>query len=290
MRNTVIDLNQKKIIKDYEIYRVVDLESGEQGGWVTKNVQIDKNSWVGKANAIIMPNTKTKISLQNTIIDGTGIEIDVRSGLVLLKDCIIRPYAKLSIEAHERIIISDSVFGSGSSFSLRGVFNLSFVSASISNLNLGNSARLELSSVIKDIKPDFAPVVSLKDVNMLNLGRLYITSWRGDILVNKALVGEDCIVRLDNYAGVLIDEFECREYSRFELNNMHHPELSKFGNEIIIVDTDISKNSTVELYSAGGVILDNQVVEHAKLVDSEVIVNGTFKSKNQFIEEWDKRS
>ena len=289
MRNTVIDLKQKKTINNYEVYREVDLESGEQGGWVTKNVQIDKNSWVGKANAIVMPNNKTKLSLQNTIIDGTGIVIDVRSGLVLLKNCAVRPYAKLSIESREKVIISDSVFGSGSFFKLEGVFNLGFVSASINNLILGNSAKLGLSNKIKDIEPDLAPVVSLSDVNMLNLGSLYITSCKGDILVNKVLVGEDCTVRLDNYSGVLIDELECRDYGRFELNNMHHPKISKFGNEIMIVDMDISQNSTVDLYSAGGVILDNQVVEHAKLVDSEVIVNGNFKSKNQFIEEWDKR-
>jgi hypothetical protein len=32
MRNTVIDLKQKKTIKTIDIYRVVDLESGEEGG------------------------------------------------------------------------------------------------------------------------------------------------------------------------------------------------------------------------------------------------------------------
>lgn len=44
MRNTVIDLKQKKTIKTIDIYRVVDLESGEEGGWVSKDVQIDRNS------------------------------------------------------------------------------------------------------------------------------------------------------------------------------------------------------------------------------------------------------
>ena len=147
MRNTVIDLKQKKTIKTIDIYRVVDLESGEEGGWVSNNVQIDRNSWVGKANAIIMPQG-SRLSLQNTIIDGAGIQFEVRNGLVLLKDCAVRPYAKLSIEAREKVIISDSVFGTGSSFIIDG---MDFSSVSVNNLNLGNSAVFKVGVSVENV-------------------------------------------------------------------------------------------------------------------------------------------
>lgn len=283
MRNTVIDLKQKKTIKTIDIYRVVDLESGEEGGWVSKDVQIDRNSWVGKANAIIMPQG-SRLSLQNTIIDGAGIQFEVRNGLVLLKDCSVRPYTKLSIEAREKVIISDSVFGTGSSFIIDG---MDFSSVSVNNLNLGNSAVFKVGVFVENVVgPDLIPAATFNDISILNLGRFFITDCKGDVLVNKVLVGEDCSFQLDNYWGVMLDEFECREDSKFALSNTSHPKLSKFGNEIIIVDTDIGSHSYVNLNSAGGVILDNQVVENAKLTDDDVIVNGVFKSKNQFVEEW----
>ena len=226
----------------------------------------------------------SRLSLQNTIIDGAGIQFEVRNGLVLLKDCSVRPYAKLSIEAREKVIISDSVFGTGSSFIIDG---MDFSSVSVNNLNLGNSAVFKVGVSVENIVgPDLIPAATFNDVSILNVGRFFITDCKGDVLVNKVLVGEDCSFQLDNYWGVMLDEFECREDSKFALSNTSHPKLSKFGNEIIIVDTDIGSHSYVNLNSAGGVILDNQVVENAKLTDDDVIVNGVFKNKNQFIEEW----
>ena len=182
------------------------------------------------------------------------------------------------------MIISDSVFGTGSSFIIDG---MDFSSVSVNNLNLGNSAVFKVGvSVENVVGPDLIPAATFNDISIQNLGRFFITGCKGDVLVNKVLVGEDCSFQLDNYWGVMLDDFECREDSKCALSNTSHPKLSKFGNEIIIVDTDIGSHSYVNLNSAGGVILDNQVVENAKLTDDDVIVNGVFKNKNQFIEEW----
>lgn len=283
MRNTVIDLKQSKGMDSHKVYRVVDLNTGEEGGWVSNNVQIDRNSWVGKANAIIMPQG-SRLSLQNTIIDGAGIQFEVRNGLVLLKDCAVRPYAKLSIEAREKVIISDSVFGTGSSFIIDG---MDFSSVSVNNLNLGNSSVFKVGVSVENIVgPDLIPAATFNEISILNVGRFFITDCKGDVLVNKVLVGEDCSFQLDNYWGVMLDEFECIGWSKFAFENVYEPKYSKFGSEIMIVDTDISKESFINLVTAGEVILSNQVMEHIILNEDDDIVNGVFKSKNQFVEEW----
>jgi len=124
------------------------------------------------------------------------------------------------------------------------------------------------------------------EITILNSGELSLTDCRGDVLVNGCLVGDDCTVQLDSYKGILIDGFECRWDSKFALSNIERSEYSNYGSEIIIVDTDISGNSFVNLNSSGKVILDNQEIRGIKVTDDGMIVNGVFKSKNQFVEEW----
>lgn len=285
MRNTVIGLKQSKGMDSHKVYRVVDLNTGEKGGWVSENVVVDKNSWVGKSNTIIMP-PKCKLSLQNTIIDGTNIEVEVNNGLVLLKDCVVRPFARIIVTTYDKAVISNCIFGSRCLFEITELLDLGFYSVSVNNLNLGNSARFKIDSSIEEIETDLIPVATFNDISILSSGEFYLTNCKGDISVNKVLIGEDCKFHLDEYKGILIDEFECIGWSKFAFENVYEPKYSKFGSEIMIVDTDISKQSFINLVTAGEVILSNQVMEHIILNEDDDIVNGVFKSKNQFVEEW----
>lgn len=285
MRNTIIDLKQSRKVEGKEVYRVVDQITGEKGGWVSKNVAVDKDSWVSEGNILIMK-PGARLSLKNTLIGGTHIEINIANGMVLLKNCVVRPYARLYFDTYDRAIVSDSVFGTGSLLRIFSFSDSSIFSISLHKINLGNSARLRVDGSCKSVNPDTIPVMTFNEITVLNSGELSLTDCRGDVLVNGCLVGDDCTVQLDSYKGILIDGFECRWDSKFTLSNIERSEYSKFGSEIIIVDTDISGNSFANLNSSGKVILDNQEIRGIKVTDDGMIVNGVFKSKNQFVEEW----
>lgn len=288
MRNTIIDLKQSKEVEGQKVYRVVDQSTGEKGGWVSKDVAVDKDSWVSEGNILIMK-SGAKLSLKNTTIAGTHIEINIANGMVLLKDCVVRPYARLYFDTYDRAIVSDSVFGSGSLLRIFSLSDSSIFSVNLNKINLGNSARLSVDGSCKSVNPDTIPVMTFNAITVLNSGELSLTDCRGDILVNGCLVGDDCTVQLDSYKGILIDGFECRWDSKFALSNIERSEYSKYGSEIVIVDTDISGSSFVNLNSSGKVILDNQEIRGIKVTDDDMIVNGVCNQKNQFIEEWDKK-
>lgn len=285
MRNTVIDLKESRGKDNLKVYRVVDLNTGEKGGWVSENVAVDKNSWVGKSNTIIMPHG-SRLSLQNTIIDGARIEVKINNGLVLLKDCVVSPFARIIVTTYDKAVISNCVFGSGSLFEISVSLDLGFYSVSVNNLNLNNSARFKIDTSIEDTETDLIPVATFNDISILSSGEFYLTSCKGDISVNKVLIGEDCKFHLDEYKGILIDEFECIGWSKFAFENVYEPKYSKFGSDIMIVDTEVNKESFINLITAGEVILNNQVMKRVILNEDEEIVNGVFKEKNQFVEEW----
>lgn len=288
MRNTIIDLNQSREVEGKKVCRVVDQITGEKGGWVSKNVAVDKDSWVSEGNILIMK-PGAKLSLKNTRLEGGHLEINIANGMVLLKDCVIRPHARLYFDTYDRAVVSDSVFGSGSLLRIFSFSDSSIFSISLHKINLGNSARLRVDGSCKSVNPDTIPVMTFNEITVLNSGELSLTDCRGDVLVNGCLVGEDCTVQLDGYKGILIDGFECRWDSKFALSNIEHSKYSKDGSEIIIVDTDISGNSFVNLNSSGKVILDNQEISGIKVTDDDMIVNGVCNKKNQFIEEWSER-
>ena len=288
MRNTIIDIKQSKEVEGGIVYRVVDQITGEKGGWVSSDVAVDKDSWVGEGNTIVVK-PKSKLSLKNTTIAGTHIEINIANGMVLLKDCVVRPYANLYFDAYDKVTVSDSVFGSGSFLRIFSMSDSSIFSVSLNKINLGNSAGLRVDGSCNSVNPDTIPVMTFNDITVLNSGELSLTDCRGDVLVNGCLVGDDCVVQLDGYKGILIDGFECRWDSKFALSNTIHSKYSKYGSDIVIVDTDISGNSFVNLNSSGKVILDNQEIKGIKVTDDDMIVNGVCNKKNQFMEEWDKK-
>ena len=280
MRNTIIDLKQSREVEGKEVYRVVDQITGEKGGWVSKNVVVDKDSWVSEGNILIMK-PGARLSLKNTLIGGTHIEINIANGMVLLKNCVVRPYARLYFDTYDRAIVSDSVFGTGSLFRIFSLSDSSIFSVNLNKINLGNSAGLKVYGSCKSVNPDTIPVMAFNEITVLNSGELSLTDCRGDVLVNGCLVGDDCTVQLDG--------FECRWDSKFALSNIERSEYSKYGSEIIIVDTDISRDSFVNLNSSGKVILDNQEIRRIKVTDDDMIVNGVCNRKNQFMDEWSER-
>lgn len=285
MRDTIVDRKQSKEVEGKKVYRVVDQSTGEKGGWVSDNVAVDKDSWISEDNTIVMK-LGSKLSLKNTTIAGTHIEINIANGMVLLKDCVVRPYANLYFDTYEKAIVSDGVFESGSFLRVFSLLDSSIFSVSLNKINLGNSARLIVDGSCNSVNPDTIPVMTFNDITVLNSGELSLTDCRGDVLVSNCLIGDDCVVQLDGYKGILVDGFECRWNSKFALSNTIHSKYSKYGSEIIIVDTDVGVDSYVNLNSSGKVILDNQEVRSIKVTDDDMIVNGVCNKKNQFMREW----
>lgn len=87
MRNTVIDLKQSKGKDSHKVYRVVDLNTGEKGGWVSKEVVISDDSWVEYEGVVISGNGGKIFLTDGTIIEG---KLESHSQVTKVSNCFFR--------------------------------------------------------------------------------------------------------------------------------------------------------------------------------------------------------
>lgn len=209
MRNTVIDLKQKKTIKTIDIYRVVDLESGEEGGWVTENIILGEGCKIEKECRVYSKSLNGVVHLSD--VENTGMsDIGVNSGFfyrcIFSKSCIC-DFGETAEVTNCRISGKIEVIDEGG------------LRVKMDNVQIGHGTLLESGDGVTILNSCFADSSIIKIqpqmeflMNNVNMGYKSVLeiATANNLTLDNITIGEKCRVEVDKgeltYAESIVGE------------------------------------------------------------------------------------